>query len=249
MPKPRNHRAAYARRKASALARGFTVAQGRGHPGRGQAHIRGPPPSPQEIRKRLEEAVKAYRKLGRQDSAAKAAQVSRQRFRSFLHENDLLVRDGRRWAIVDLRKMLAYRMGHLNLTERSALFDFTRPLGAFSAMIDVAYAFDVIDRDDRDDLHIIREMRNACAHSPWPISFETPVLAQATGALKGGADWLTSDVSDRTEARALFQLTCGYFSFRSELDRDEADAKMRELIVETLDELGVSVTTSPDLPT
>lgn len=119
MRKPRDHAAAYQKRKASALARGFTVAQARGHPGKGQPYIRGPPPSAEETRRRLEDAVKSYRKLGRQDLAAKSAQVSQRRFRSFLRENDLLVRDGRRWVLADHRPrtVLTYSRGRrLKLT-------------------------------------------------------------------------------------------------------------------------------------
>lgn len=56
------------------------------------------------------------------------------------------------------------------------LFQFDGPLGSFSQRIDMACALDVITPETRDDLHILRHMRNACAHSPLPIDLMTPVL-------------------------------------------------------------------------
>jgi hypothetical protein len=56
-------------------------------------------------------------------------------------------------------------------------FRFEGPLGTFSARIEIAYLFKLIDETLRDQLNNIRELRNACAHSKRPITFATPELA------------------------------------------------------------------------
>jgi hypothetical protein len=56
-------------------------------------------------------------------------------------------------------------------------FGINGPLGSFSARIEVAYLFRLIDESVRGQLNVIRELRNACAHSKRPISFATLELA------------------------------------------------------------------------
>jgi hypothetical protein len=56
-------------------------------------------------------------------------------------------------------------------------FGINGPLGTFSARIEIAYLFKLIDETVRDQLNVIRELRNACAHSKRPISFATAELA------------------------------------------------------------------------
>jgi hypothetical protein len=57
------------------------------------------------------------------------------------------------------------------------VFGFNGPIGSFSEKITVAFAFQVIEQETSDQLTIIREMRNACAHSQEPMSFSTPEMA------------------------------------------------------------------------
>src|SRR5829696_108003 len=51
------------------------------------------------------------------------------------------------------------------------LFDQDRPLGTFSARINVAYAFGLVSEGVYRDLHAIREIRNRFAHERNLISF------------------------------------------------------------------------------
>lgn len=59
----------------------------------------------------------------------------------------------------------------LKNAEYDRLFEFDGIIGSFSARIDMAHALGAIDRTLKDRLHDLREMRNACAHSKRPISF------------------------------------------------------------------------------
>ena|ERR1700693_3586761 len=56
------------------------------------------------------------------------------------------------------------------------IFRFEGPLGTFSARIEIAYLFELIDGVTRGQLDDIREMRNACAHSTKHMSFATNEL-------------------------------------------------------------------------
>jgi hypothetical protein len=58
------------------------------------------------------------------------------------------------------------------------LFGVGGPLGSFSSKIDMSCALGLIDQATREMLHLIREMRNACAHSQRPISLQTPSFGQ-----------------------------------------------------------------------
>jgi hypothetical protein len=54
-----------------------------------------------------------------------------------------------------------------------------RPLGTFSARVDLAYLLGLIPRQARRDLHLIRRIRNAFAHTAQRLSFaETPMAAR-----------------------------------------------------------------------
>lgn len=78
-----------------------------------------------------------------------------------------------------LRSFLKSRMIKLNRTEEEALFERDAPLSTFSKLIRVAYAFGMIDVDFRRECDCIREIRNAFAHAPGAIDFETPEIKTA----------------------------------------------------------------------
>lgn len=88
-------------------------------------------------------------------------------------------------SIIDdvLAAALERKMVPLNSDEKARLFGFDAPLGSFSARIKMAYALGVIDKDDRDDLNVMRAMRNACAHSRGGLSFDDEVLRHAMALL------------------------------------------------------------------
>jgi len=64
-----------------------------------------------------------------------------------------------------------------NPDEMEYMFRFEGPMGSFSARIEIAYIFGVIDERTMNQVDVIREMRNACAHSKRGITFAMPVLS------------------------------------------------------------------------
>lgn len=57
------------------------------------------------------------------------------------------------------------------------IFRFDGPFGSLSSRTEVAFLFGLIDETTRSQLSELREMRNACAHSIQPLSFQTKELA------------------------------------------------------------------------
>lgn len=66
---------------------------------------------------------------------------------------------------------------NLNSDQRKRLFGYDAPLGTFSAKIMMGYAVGILNKEMLDVAEIVREMRNACAHSRSAISFQDEALA------------------------------------------------------------------------
>ena len=101
MGRPRDYTQEYARRVASAKARGLSRSQARGHARPGEALIR---PSNTRDRDRLETALKLYRQTGNQGSSAKSVAVAPERLRRYLSENVQIEGRGRTLKITDTRR-------------------------------------------------------------------------------------------------------------------------------------------------
>jgi hypothetical protein len=76
-----------------------------------------------------------------------------------------------------------FRNLHDDMPARKKMFEADGILSTFSSKIDMAYAIGLIDKDYRSKIHLIREIRNACAHSRKPLSFKDTVLLKACHAL------------------------------------------------------------------
>jgi len=66
---------------------------------------------------------------------------------------------------------------------RKRLFDNDGSVASFSKKLWMAYAMGIVDKDYRKKIDLIREIRNACAHSRKPISMKTTVLQAACKAV------------------------------------------------------------------
>jgi DNA-binding MltR family transcriptional regulator len=58
------------------------------------------------------------------------------------------------------------------------------PIGTFSARINLAYGMGLLTEDQFADLHTIREMRNAAAHSSIPIGFDVDSIRDKAMCLR-----------------------------------------------------------------
>jgi hypothetical protein len=100
MAKQRDYKAEYQRRIVNAKRRGLSRSQARGHAKAGEATIRAQRPVDRE---QFENALKAYRKSGRQAEAARSVGISAERLRRYLRENVTVERRGGKLEIEDQR--------------------------------------------------------------------------------------------------------------------------------------------------
>jgi hypothetical protein len=87
-----------------------------------------------------------------------------------------------------LEDLLDYRLEESIAIEPSGrqgpyIFRFDGPLGRFAYKTEIAYIFGFISLDTAKQLNIIREMRNACAHSKFKLSFDMPILSNVAKTL------------------------------------------------------------------
>jgi DNA-binding MltR family transcriptional regulator len=78
-----------------------------------------------------------------------------------------------------LANAIAMKMTEANdilIADVETIFRPSGPLGSFSARAEVANLFGIIENQTYEQLFILREMRNACAHSKHPITFKDPLL-------------------------------------------------------------------------
>jgi hypothetical protein len=76
-----------------------------------------------------------------------------------------------------LRELLLGRVVDARHADEN-LLGANRPLGSFSSRIDVAHAFGLISTADRQDLHLIRKVRNKFAHLSARITFRSAPIAE-----------------------------------------------------------------------
>lgn len=109
-----------------------------------------------------------------------------------------------------LERQIKRQMPHLNSEERSYLFDFNGPVGTFSSKIRIANAIGIIGRQIYRKIDLVREMRNACAHSREPISFQTPAIYNAVICLTHDLRMTPPDKDDNGSIRNIFIIATLY---------------------------------------
>jgi DNA-binding MltR family transcriptional regulator len=83
-----------------------------------------------------------------------------------------------------LRAAIERRMPYLTENLRRALFEHGA-LSDFSDKIDIAFGLGIIDAETRRELHILRKMRNAFAHSPAKLHFGDNAIISFLATLGG----------------------------------------------------------------
>ena len=79
------------------------------------------------------------------------------------------------------------------------LFRGLGPLSSFSAKIDIAFLLGIFDQEGRDQIHIIRRVRNAFAHTMTPLQFTSSNISDMCSNLpnfKKALEILTTPTSD-----------------------------------------------------
>jgi len=104
---------------------------------------------------------------------------------------------------------LQQRMPGINGAERARIFGVDGLAGTFANRLKLAQGLGIIDRRTRNLVELVREMRNACAHSRQVLTFSTPVIRAAIVSIM--SDDTSDDVSawPNDQARDVFCLLCG----------------------------------------
>src|SRR5580658_9133428 len=83
-----------------------------------------------------------------------------------------------------LERALLARLVPLSRAERDDLFKYERPLGSFGARIRIGYAINLFGPVTRDELNLIRKVRNVFAHGRRFLTFTQPAIAANCRKLK-----------------------------------------------------------------
>lgn len=81
-------------------------------------------------------------------------------------------------------QLLVAHMVSLNSDETAELFRGFGPLASLSARTKFAYALGLLGKVTKRNIDLMREIRNAIAHSKKPLSFATTEVAAVCGQLK-----------------------------------------------------------------
>jgi hypothetical protein len=96
----------------------------------------------------------------------------------------------------ELEKLLLTAGRPLSNRTAKIIFESMGPLSSFSAKIEIAFMFELIDETVRDDLRIIKGVRNAFAHTARPVHFNSPLIAKQC--------WKLSNWKENSENRDCF---------------------------------------------
>ena len=106
------------------------------------------------------------------------------------------------------------------------IFRFEGPLGSFSARLEIANLFGVIDNDTYGQLSTLREMRNACAHSKHKVSFQDTEVRNVALRMFG-ASFIAPEFAAR-ELKAAFVLEVSFLAIALSHGREQAFKRCRE---------------------
>jgi hypothetical protein len=95
---------------------------------------------------------------------------------------------------------------------RKRMFEADGQIASFSRKIEMAYALGIIDKAYRKKIDLIREIRNACAHSRKPISMKNAQLLAACRVVVTEMLPALKDQNPET-LRAAFVSKCMYVSY------------------------------------
>lgn len=108
-------------------------------------------------------------------------------------------------------ELIRRRFGRQDDETWAAMQSENGPLHSFFSKITIAYAFKIIDEKTRDDMHIVRTIRNAFAHSRKIISFDDDLILKE---LAGASNFdkklkkIAGESRNKNEARLLYVNLC-----------------------------------------
>lgn len=108
------------------------------------------------------------------------------------------------------RELLMRLMISESTSKHQALLERDGALSTFFGNIHLAYALDMISQDMKDDLDILRKIRNAFAHSELPITFQSDEVKREINKLRYDqySDLRVGESSPLSAERGQFVTCC-----------------------------------------
>jgi hypothetical protein len=125
------------------------------------------------------------------------------------------------------------------------MFGVDGTISSFSKKMAMAYALGIIDKDYRRLIDIVREIRNACAHSRKPISLVVPVVSEACKVVI--SDMLPDLKDQKPETiRIAFVSKCAFIShYIGTGEKVEGSVAQLKYVAKLRQAKGVQVKRSP----
>jgi hypothetical protein len=118
-------------------------------------------------------------------------------------------------------------------SEEDVLFVDSGVFGTFSENIWVAYFLKVIGQKARQELDLIRKIRNQAAHDMNPISFNEPgPIADRCKELQFGADAMSTGIAP-TDLRFKFLAVASFFATNLMMRAGDATAEIHDAFANT----------------
>jgi hypothetical protein len=113
-----------------------------------------------------------------------------------------------------LEHLIIARLVELPSKRKKALFDQSNgPLSSLSSKIELGLALGLFNDERRGSLHLIREVRNAFAHTMDPISFEDPRISAIVEARVTPKVKAYTTMSSRTKFLFTFNIIFCFLAF------------------------------------
>lgn len=132
--------------------------------------------------------------------------------------------------------LIGQSLPHLREAEKAGwdlVFRPQGPLGTFSACIDMAFYLTLIDQSLRGQLHTLRDMRNAVAHTKRRVTFEDVQLQNVAKRLIAPTGMFPLLVDNADGIRRTFIAEGLLIGSILAFGRDEAIRKSRQSFVDT----------------
>jgi hypothetical protein len=121
-------------------------------------------------------------------------------------------------------------------TDFERIFRFEGPLGTFSARMEIAFLIGAIEADTYTQLKMIREMRNACAHSKQPLTFKEIALKNVTKRLFKAGGLLKPAAGEDDELKGAFVVESMFIYYSLyEGSREKGRQTMRAHILDNVE--------------
>ncbi len=115
------------------------------------------------------------------------------------------------------------------------LYERDGALGSFYAKIYLGYALGVYDETTRDNLDIVRRIRNAFAHTPQQIGFETDAVKNEIEKLKPTTSMeLLSEFEKFSESGRKFMSICAEVSLMHRLEPIGSKMELMSNVIEAI---------------